>query len=175
MKKALIFDFWGTIMEQGVNPSPFKQVKYFLRLRMPFSEFAPRFEESMMLGTYDNLYDAFRKVAEDFAPDILMSVSDVYHVLAGDWLAKKIGLLHVVDLYDNYESFIAARIPGVVPLFRRAVARSAGIVCVSHPLKRFVLDTCRPNTDPLVVMNAVDMAHFYPQETLPCRQCRPGT
>jgi len=114
--------------------------------------------------------EIIRKAAEDFAPDILMSVSDVYHVLAGDWLAKKYGLLHVVDLYDNYESFIAARIPGIAPLFRRAVARAAGIVCVSHPLKRFVLDTCRPDTDPLVVMNAVDTAHFYPRDRLPCRQ-----
>jgi teichuronic acid biosynthesis glycosyltransferase TuaC len=110
------------------------------------------------------------KVAEGFSPDIVLSVSDVYHVLAGDWLAKKIGLVHVVDLYDNYESFAAARAPGVVRLFRRALARADGIVCVSHPLKRFVLDACRPVAEPLVVINAVDTASFFPRDRAECRR-----
>jgi len=110
------------------------------------------------------------KVAEGFSPDIVLSVSDVYHVLAGDWLAKKIGLLHVVDLYDNYESFTAARVPGVVQLFRRALARADGIVCVSHPLKRLVIDTCRPVAKPLVVINAVDTAIFFPRDRAECRR-----
>jgi len=110
------------------------------------------------------------KVAEEFSPDIVLSVSDVYHVLAGDWLAKKFGLIHVVDLYDNYESFTAARVPGVVSLFRRALARADGIVCVSHPLKRFVLDVCRPVAEPLVVINAADTANFFPRDRAECRR-----
>lgn len=110
------------------------------------------------------------KVAEEFSPDIVLSVSDVYHVLAGDWLAKKIGLVHVVDLYDNYESFTAARVPGVVPLFRRALARAGGIVCVSHPLKRLVLDACRPIAEPLVLINAADTERFSPRDRAECRR-----
>jgi len=110
------------------------------------------------------------KVAEEFSPEIIISASDVYHVLAGDWLAKKYGLLHVVDLYDNYESFTAARIPGVVSLFRRALARADGIVCVSHPLMHFVLDVCRPAAEPLVLLNAVDTENFYPLDRLECRR-----
>lgn len=111
-----------------------------------------------------------RKIAGEFAPDIIVSTSDVYHVLAGDWLAKKTGLLHVVDLYDNYESFTAARVPGAVRAFRRALSRTAGIVCVSQPLKQFVAITCRPSAEPLVLRNAVDMANFYPRDRLECRR-----
>ena len=110
------------------------------------------------------------KVAEGFSPDVVLSVSDVYHVLAGDWLARKFGLAHVVDLYDNYESFAAARVPGVVPLFRRALARADGIVCVSHPLQRLVVDTCTPAAEPLVVINAVDTASFFPRDRAECRR-----
>jgi len=110
------------------------------------------------------------RVADEVSPDVIISTSDVYHVLAGDWLAKKTGLLHVVDLYDNYESFAAARVPGVVRLFRRALARADGIVCVSHPLMHFVVDVCRPVADPLVVLNAVDMANFHSRDRLECRR-----
>lgn len=110
------------------------------------------------------------KITEEFSPDIVLSVSDVYHVLAGDWLAKKFGLVHVVDLYDNYESFAAARVPGVVQFFRRALARADGIICVSRPLKRLVLDVCRPAAEPLVVINAVDTANFSPRDRAECRR-----
>jgi hypothetical protein len=36
------------------------------------------------------------KVAEEFSPDIVLSISDVYHLLAGDWLARKFNLAHSV-------------------------------------------------------------------------------
>ncbi|MCX6706881.1 MAG: HAD family hydrolase [Candidatus Woesearchaeota archaeon] len=66
MIKAIIFDFWGTLMENGVYPSPFKQVKYMLRLNMEFPEFAPKFEEAFMLNKFENLYEGFGAVAKAF-------------------------------------------------------------------------------------------------------------
>lgn len=66
MIKAIIFDFWGTLMENGVYPSPFKQVKYMFRLNMMFPEFAPKFEEAFMLSKFENLYEGFGAVAKAF-------------------------------------------------------------------------------------------------------------
>ncbi len=67
MVKAIFFDFWGTIVENGVVPSPVRQVKYILRLqRMPFGEFIKKFEESFMLDEYGNLTDAFNNVIKEF-------------------------------------------------------------------------------------------------------------
>lgn len=109
------------------------------------------------------------QLAVDFRPDIILSASDVYHVLAGDWLARKFGLIHVADLYDNYESFTAARAPGIVYLFRRAVARSAGIICVSQPLAQYVHDSIDPKGSISVIGNAVDKTQFTLQD---CRDCR---
>ncbi|MBU0536797.1 MAG: HAD family hydrolase [Nanoarchaeota archaeon] len=87
MIKALIFDFWGTLMEQGVYPSPFKQVKYFLRLRMPFSEFAPKFEESFMLNKFENLYDGFKEVSKSFD---IKPPEFVYDKIVGVWNKNKL-------------------------------------------------------------------------------------
>ncbi|MBN2141941.1 HAD family hydrolase [Candidatus Woesearchaeota archaeon] len=66
MVKGLIFDFWGTLVENGIHPSPVNQVKYILRLRMPFKEFVVRFEEAMMTKEYNDLNEAFTAVCEAF-------------------------------------------------------------------------------------------------------------
>ena len=82
MTKLIIFDFWGTLIENGVRPSPSKQVRYFLRLREPFSEFIHTFEASFMTKKFDNLGDAFHAVTDAFnkrIPDF------VYDKLVGMW------------------------------------------------------------------------------------------
>ncbi|MBN1792859.1 HAD family hydrolase [Candidatus Woesearchaeota archaeon] len=66
MVKGIIFDFWGTLVENGIHPSPVNQVKYILRLRMPFKEFVVRFEEAMMTREYADLNEAFTAVCEEF-------------------------------------------------------------------------------------------------------------
>jgi len=104
------------------------------------------------------------------APDTVLSVSDVFHVVLGDWLAKKHGLRHLADLYDNYESFSAARIPGSVSLFRRALRRADGIVCVSQPLATYVRNKCRLGTTPQIINNAVDDKLFLPRSRIACRR-----
>lgn len=66
MVKLIIFDFWGTLVENGVFPSPVRQVKYILRIEEPFSEYIVKFEEVFMLKRYDDLYSAFEAVCEAF-------------------------------------------------------------------------------------------------------------
>lgn len=66
MVKLIIFDFWGTLVENGVFPSPVRQVKYILRIEEPFSDYIIRFEEVFMLKKYDDLYSAFESVCEAF-------------------------------------------------------------------------------------------------------------
>ncbi len=66
MVKGIIFDFWGTLIENGIFPSPVRQVKYILRLQMPFRDFIVRFEEVFMTSTYDDLNEAFKAVCKEF-------------------------------------------------------------------------------------------------------------
>tara|TARA_Y100000031_G_scaffold130823_1_gene150794 strand:- start:180 stop:815 length:636 start_codon:yes stop_codon:yes gene_type:complete len=66
MVKAILFDFWGTIVENGVFPSPSRQVQEILRLNVPFPEFVHRFEEAFMTKEFDSLQDAFSAVFSGF-------------------------------------------------------------------------------------------------------------
>ena len=66
MVKAILFDFWGTLVETGIHPSPVRQVRYILRLQMPFQEFIVKFEEAFMLKKFENLNEAFKNVCIAF-------------------------------------------------------------------------------------------------------------
>ncbi len=85
--KAIIMDLQGTLLENGVYPSPIKQVKYFLRVNRPFQDYVPVFEKSFMTRSYANLDEAFRQVCVDFnirVPDF------VIEKLVGLWNKNKL-------------------------------------------------------------------------------------
>jgi HAD superfamily hydrolase (TIGR01549 family) len=73
--KAIFFDFWGTLVENGVR-SPVKQVKWILRLNeMDFSEYIVKFEEVFMTKEIESLKQGFEEVVKEFttnAPDFLI-------------------------------------------------------------------------------------------------------
>lgn len=82
MIKAILLDSWGTIVENGIYPSPVKQVRYMLRIREPFPEYIEKFENTFMTEQYDDLKEAFRQVAKAFnvnPPEF------VYDKLVGMW------------------------------------------------------------------------------------------
>lgn len=64
MVKAIIFDMWGTLIENGVYPSPLRQVKNMLRVRMPFPIFVHKFEEAFMTKEFDSHLDGFKAAAD---------------------------------------------------------------------------------------------------------------
>jgi HAD superfamily hydrolase (TIGR01549 family) len=66
MAKAIVFDFWGTLVENGTY-SPIRQVKRILRLDdMPFSDYVIRLENAMMIKKHESLKSAFEAVAAEF-------------------------------------------------------------------------------------------------------------
>ena len=68
MVKAVIFDFWGTLVENGVW-SPIKQVQQILHIDLPFSDYVSRMEEAMMTKKFDSLREAFEAVCKEFKID----------------------------------------------------------------------------------------------------------
>lgn len=65
--KGVLFDFWGTLVENGVFPSPVSQVKYFLRLRdIRFHDYIVRFEKVFMTSKLSSLTEGFEKVCAEF-------------------------------------------------------------------------------------------------------------
>ncbi len=65
MVKAILFDFWGTLAENGIW-SPIKQVKDVLGIKEPFSEYVVRMEKAMMTRKFESLHEAFEEVCREF-------------------------------------------------------------------------------------------------------------
>jgi len=100
MVKAIIFDLWGTIVETGVNPSPSKQVKYFLRVNASFSDFILTFEHSFMTQEFESLKAGFENVVTDFN---LRLPEFVYEKLVGMWNKNTI----LSKMYPETEEVLA--------------------------------------------------------------------
>ncbi len=96
-----------------------------------------------------------------FGPDVLLGSSDAVHVVLTQWLGARLGVPVVADLYDNYESFGLSRLPGLVPLYRRALRRSDAVVTVSETLSEFVSRLC-PDQAVHTLESTIDPSRFRP-------------
>jgi len=106
----------------------------------------------------------------DDLPEIVWACSDAFHAILGHWLRARLGVPVVVDLYDNFESFGATRIPGVLPLFRRACQRVDGLSCISRPLLGKAASEYGGRHPPLLLENAIRDDYFRPMDRVVCRQ-----
>lgn len=104
-----------------------------------------------------------------FAPDLVIAASDIPQVALGAWLAKRLRVPFVADLYDNFEGFGQARIPGMVPLLRRAVRRAALVTTTSEPLRDHVQKVYGTSAVVIPMPSSVDKAVFRPRERLASR------
>ncbi len=65
MIKVIFFDFWGTLVENGVW-SPIKQVRTILGINAPFEEYVVRMEKAMMTTKFESLREAFQALCDEF-------------------------------------------------------------------------------------------------------------
>jgi glycosyltransferase involved in cell wall biosynthesis len=73
-------------------------------------------------------------------------------------------------LYDNFEAFKASRIPGILPLFRKAVRQADGVTCFSARLAEYIT-RAYPRLGPTAVIeNGVRTDLFYAQDRVDSRQ-----
>jgi teichuronic acid biosynthesis glycosyltransferase TuaC len=114
-------------------------------------------------------FGVLREVRE-FAPDLLIGASDIPHVALCDWLARRLGKPWAADLYDNFESFGQARIPGFVALLRRAVRRADLVLTTSEPLRELVVDGYRARGEVVAMPSSVDKAVFKPRDRAAARR-----
>jgi len=82
MVKVVVFDLYGTIVEQGLENSPSKQVKKILGVEESFQEFITTFQQDFMTLRHNSLEDAFRLVAEDFG---IEADQETFDELVGVW------------------------------------------------------------------------------------------
>lgn len=65
MVKAILFDFWGTLVENG-TASPTREICRILRVSMPFKDFIVPFEEVFFAKRWETQEEGFRAVFERF-------------------------------------------------------------------------------------------------------------
>lgn len=106
----------------------------------------------------------------EFNPDVLISASDIPHITLGAWLADKLGVPYVADLYDNFETFRQARIPGFVKALRWGIRQADLVTTTSEPLREFVIGTCKAHGTVVAMPSAVDLAVFHPRDKQTCRK-----
>ncbi|MBN1157494.1 HAD family hydrolase [Candidatus Woesearchaeota archaeon] len=85
--KGILFDFWGTLIENGVFPSPVRQAQNILGLDTDFSDYIQKFEEALMLKKYKDLYEAFTAVCNSFD---IEPTQDILDQLVGLWNRNKL-------------------------------------------------------------------------------------
>lgn len=104
-----------------------------------------------------------------FQPDLLIGSSDIPHVVLAQWLARRMGIPYMADLYDNFEGFGQARIPGFVRALRGAVREAALVTTTSEPLRKKVL---ADGAQGIVVAmpSSVDLSVFHPGDKAQARQ-----
>ncbi len=109
------------------------------------------------------------KILGDTRPEAIWACSDAFHGIFAQQLGRHLGIPVVVDLYDNFESFGASRLPGVVPLLRRACRGADGITVVGRELDAYIGQRYGPTRRRLVLNNGVDTTVFRPYD---CREAR---
>lgn len=98
----------------------------------------------------------------EFDPDLLIGASDIPQVALTGWIARRMGLPYVVDLYDNFEGFGQARIPGFKSLLRQATRHAPLVTTTSEPLRQLVLDEWGARGCVIAMPSSIDTSLFHP-------------
>src|SRR5690606_31590830 len=76
---------------------------------------------------------------------------------------------YAVDLYDNYESFGQARIPGFRRMLVNSVRSADAVIAVSSVLKVKVIEDYAPRCSVVVMNNGILRSSFSPGDRVAAR------
>lgn len=103
-------------------------------------------------------------------PDLLIGASDIPHVALTAWLARRLGCPYALDLYDNFEGFGQARIPGFVAALRWATRHAGLVTTTSDALADLVRDDYRAQGSVVSMPSTVDLEVFRPGDRAAARE-----
>ncbi|HDY98143.1 MAG TPA: glycosyltransferase [Pseudomonas sabulinigri] len=93
-------------------------------------------------------------------PEVVVGSSDIPCLWLARRLARLLGVAYAVDLYDNYESFGQARIPGLRRILKASIRHAGAVIVVSSALKKKVIDDYSPLGAVFVMNNGIARSSF---------------
>ena len=95
--------------------------------------------------------------------DVIWACSDSIYGIFGYMLSEKYSTPLIFDLYDNFEYYLAAKLPIIKQLYHHTVKSCSAVTCVSRPLAELV-NTYREKENVVVLENAVRDDLFFPMD-----------
>ena len=99
-----------------------------------------------------------------YRPDVIIGASDIPHVALTGWLAGRLHIPYVIDLYDNFEGFGQAKIPGFVQALRKVARKADLVITTSEPLRQKVLIDYAARGTVVSMPSSVNLQLFHPGE-----------
>ncbi len=110
------------------------------------------------------------ELIKEYRPDIIITFSDSIYAILGQHLAIKFRIKCVVDMYDHFEAFDSAKIPGVVHVYKRAVRKSHAVTTASSLLAKYVQHNYPPKGPVETFINGTPKNIFFPLNKNQCRK-----
>lgn len=123
----------------------------------------------LLSGGHCSYWRELDRIRDCARPEVIWACSDTPHAVLGSLASKRLGSKLVVDLYDNFESYPLARLPGSNWMLRRAVSSAHGVTCVSEPLREYVRNGYRYQGPLQIIENAIPEGVFYHRDRRDCR------
>lgn len=117
-----------------------------------------------------NYFRTLRRLIREIQPELIWVCSDAFHAILGEQLQRRLRIPTVIDLYDNFESFPATRLPGVLPLFRRACREATGLTLVGTALRGYVQREYGAGSPMLILQNGTNPTLFKPYDQVASRR-----
>lgn len=124
-------------------------------------------DKIVLLKLIRYIYNSY-KLINEFKPDYLLGSSDCIHIVFTALYARLFRIPYYVDLYDNYESFGLAKLPGLLTLYRYSIKKAKGICCVSETLADYIRQRYR-HENVITLESTITGEDFFPQDKLKCR------
>ncbi|MBS9723633.1 MULTISPECIES: glycosyltransferase family 4 protein [Stutzerimonas] len=102
-------------------------------------------------------------------PDVVVGSSDIPSLWLARRLSRLLGVAYAVDLYDNYESFGQARIPGFRHVLKASIRDAGTIIVVSSALREKITNDYAPHGAVVVMTNGISRSSFFPGDRATAR------
>ena len=102
-------------------------------------------------------------------PEVVVGSSDIPSLWLARKLSRLLGVAYAVDLYDNYESFGQARIPGVRRVLKACVRDAGAVIVVSSALREKVISDNSTRGTVAVMTNGISRSSFFPGDRATAR------